>query len=95
MPWDYLESTFSMLESAYPSGLEEADYWCLLKVVSDEMSDRNTARVFEICFDYDWAVVYNDVLKIQSGNEVLLQGSDVERVRSHLQRHGLDEWLAE
>ena len=87
-----LQETESMLRSAFPSGVPEADYFPLLDLLYEEMSVRTVATVVANFTGKSHWRVYNDVLSAVSG-----QGADAaakESVRHLLRRHGYDEWVS-
>lgn len=88
---DHLASTYQMLKAAFPHGIADSDYLPLLAVLSEVMSDRNTADVISLLVDRPWAQIYNDVLVAQSGAPAGASGA--ERIKEHLSSFGYDAWL--
>jgi hypothetical protein len=88
-----------MLVKAFPHGLEEGDYFPLIAVLYDEMSQRNLAEVVSEISGKFYSEVLNDVYKVgsQKGIEghVEVAREELERVKSLLVPHGYLEWLAE
>lgn len=44
----HLTSTINMIEKSYPLGIPKEDYFPLLKILYDEMSDRNIIDVISL-----------------------------------------------
>jgi len=92
---EYLCSTFDLLTAAYPEGMssEHQDYLALLTVLREsDMSFRNIATAMSCSFDLDYSLVINEVYRIDTEPEPIL---DQDRVISRLQRFGFDQWRSE
>ena len=88
-----LESTFWLLRAAYPAGLPERDYVPLLLILSDHMSERALGHTIELLFERDRHFVQNDAAAARSSSPPPIP--EIERVRNHLSRFGLQEWITE
>ena len=89
-----LLSTCNMLCLAYPSGIPDSDYFPLLSILAEDMSERAIGHVIEICgFRPDRIIVGNDVAKALSVCRPT--ESEIARVRAHLGQAGYQEWLSE
>jgi hypothetical protein len=89
----HLQSTYAMLQCAFPEGVPEALYLPLLAVLSEHMSQRSLAKVIEAFTEKDYAYVYNDVLYVLSTEltELALQ----TQVQALLRGCGYQAWLQE
>lgn len=89
----HLESTYKMILSAYPSGVDENKYFPLIAVLYEYMSDKNLAEVISLCTGKNYAVVINDVYRSQSTDKP--SDSEVENLRQELLPFGFTEWTEE
>ena len=90
---EHLASTHRMLQSAYPAGLPEADYFALLVLLSEQMCEENLAAVVALAFSREQLVVGNDAAKAVTTHEP--NAKDLDRVRSRLRLAGYDDWIHE
>jgi len=90
---DYLLSTFNMLKSAYPAGIPPNEYLPLLRLLYEEMSDRNLALTVGLLIGTDAPLVLNDIYRAAA--EMKLESSEVQKVRKKLSQYGYEEWLKE
>lgn len=88
----HLLTTVSLLNRAFPSGIAEGDYFSILKILYEHMSDRNLADGMSLATGKDTNLVYNDVLRI-SAKESGTQG--IQMVIDSLMRAGLQAWIDE
>jgi hypothetical protein len=89
----HLASTHRMLRAAYPSELPDADYFAVIVLLHDHMSERNLAETIALTFGRERIVVWNDV-----GRAVTTAAPSpeaVERVRARLVSAGYDDWTHE
>ena len=86
---NYLKSTINMIKSAYPSGISDADYPLVIKVLYEEMSDRNIIDVIHIITNIPKHVIQNDIYKIIS-KEI-----DCKDVIDKFRDHGYNSWINE
>lgn len=88
---EHLETTYKLIKSAFPDGIDEEVYLPLIAVIYEEMSDRNIAELFSILMQKDKDIVLNDVYKASS------MDLDLEKSRliEHLDKFGYQDWLKE
>lgn len=90
----HLSSTLSLLQCAFPDGLEGKVYPSVLVVLGESMSMRNLADVVAAFTGKEWSYVYNDVLRVLSPTGAPTP-YDLEEVRKLLLPCGYNEWLRE
>lgn len=88
-----LRSTYSMLECAFPDGIDDDSYLPLLAVLEQSMGYRGLARVVSLFTGKDYGNVLNDVYGITSTHIPLPDA--VARVKERLGPCRYDEWLGE
>jgi hypothetical protein len=88
----HLASTYQLIQSAFPQGIDDASYTALLALLGEEMSDRTLAQVVADCTGKEYAVVLNDIYGVANQS---LPDTALAKVKHHLQRHGYDNWLTE
>ncbi|MDB9487714.1 hypothetical protein PN492_14355, partial [Dolichospermum circinale CS-537/01] len=59
----HLQSTYKLIQCAFPKGIEPQNYLPLLALLSEEMSDRNLAEVVAYYSGKDYSVVLNRHLR--------------------------------
>ena len=59
-----LKSTYSMLKCAFPNDISSEEYFALLDILYNHLSDRNLARVIACLTGKDYYVIINDVYKV-------------------------------
>ncbi|MDZ7959237.1 MAG: DUF3349 domain-containing protein [Aulosira sp. DedQUE10] len=87
----HLQSTYKLIQSAFPNGIELEDYLPLLALLDDEMSDRNLAEVVAYYTAKDYSLVLNDVYRVNSTDEPKPEA--IANVRERLLACGYKEWL--
>ncbi len=88
---DYLESTFKMLLCAFPNEVTDEQYWALLTILNETMSQRTLAHVVSILTQKHWFLVFNDVAGV--GVDPPPAPNVIERVENRLRACGYEEWL--
>jgi len=86
----YLQEVLDILRAAYPDGLPHQDYFAVLAVLGDDMSERNLAAVVAEFIEGEEVVVANDAAATASRNRP--GSADVQRVRRRLASAG---WRAD
>lgn len=87
-----LLSTYQMIKCAFPNGIESSAYLVLLAILYDELSDRNLAEVIAYYTGKDYAVVLNDIYRVQSTD---VSGEAIAKIKSRLLSCGYENWLKE
>ena len=59
---EHLVSTFNLVSSGFPNGISEGEYYPLVAVLYDEMSNRVLADFLSSVFAIEYEVAMNDVL---------------------------------
>jgi hypothetical protein len=87
-----LHSTVRLLERSYPEGLSEDMLLPVLRLLYDELSDRNLALVASQVTCLDLSIALN---KVYEATALDLHDPRVQAAAEHLKKHGYDAWLAE
>jgi hypothetical protein len=87
-----LKSTVKMLQLSFPNGVSEDMYLPLLRLLYDELSDRNLAESVAIAFGGKSKSILNDVYKCAN---VELDSPVIKKVKEMLVENGYDDWLNE
>lgn len=82
-----LRPVLAILRQAYPDGLPRQDYFPLLVVLGDLLSERNLAQVVAEFIDGETVVVDNDAAAAHDYRKPARH--DVVRVRAALDAHGM------
>jgi Protein of unknown function (DUF3349) len=89
----YLLSTYKLIQRAFPDGVKQDDYFPLLALLYDEISDRNLAEVMAHCTGKDYSIVLNDVYAVGSTDAPDTEA--IAKLKEHLLACGYAEWLEE
>jgi hypothetical protein len=89
----HLQSTYKLIQCAFPNGIKAADYEPLLALLSEEMSDRNLAEVIAYYLGKEYSVVLNDVYRVQSLD--IPKAEAIANLKKHLFSFGYQQWLEE
>ncbi|MGM3306884.1 DUF3349 domain-containing protein [Anabaena sp. WFMT] len=89
----HLQSTYKLIQSAFPTGIESQSYLPLLALLSEEMSDRNLAEVIAYYSGKDYSVVLNDVYRVQSID--IPTPEAIAHLKERLLMCGYEHWLEE
>ncbi|MEG3848973.1 DUF3349 domain-containing protein [Microcoleus sp. herbarium19] len=89
----YLSSTYKLIQRAFPDGIKEEDYFPLLALLYDEISDRNLAEVMAHSTGKDYSIVLNDVYSV--GSTYAPDAKAIAKLKKHLLGCGYAEWLEE
>ena len=82
-----------MLSRAYPNGIPQDDYFPLLWLLAEEMSEEGIANVFVHIPGFEPIVVANDVAKSLSTHWP--SAEQIKRVKKNLAKFGYEMWLRE
>ncbi|MDD1419498.1 DUF3349 domain-containing protein [Dolichospermum sp. ST_sed1] len=88
-----LQSTYKLIQCAFPKGIESQYYLPLLSLLSEEMSDRNLAEVVAYYSVKDYSVVFNDVYRVQSVD--IPTSEAIANLKERLLICGYEQWLEE
>jgi Protein of unknown function (DUF3349) len=88
----HLRSTVEMLGRAYPEGIPERDYMCVVAILGEFMSERSLAEVVSRCSAHDRFEVGNDWASLSRQRPIEVE---LNRVRDLLLRAGLEAWIDE
>jgi diketogulonate reductase-like aldo/keto reductase len=89
----HLQSTYKLIQCAFPNGIESEAYLPLLALLSPEISDRNLAEVIAYYIGQDYSVVLNDVYRVQSID--IPTPEAIANLRARLLVCGYEQWLEE
>jgi hypothetical protein len=89
----HLQSTYKLIQCAFPKGIEPQNYLPLLALLSEEMSDRNLAEVVAYYSGQDYSVVLNDVYRVQSIDVPTSEA--IANLKKRLLICGYEQWLEE
>jgi hypothetical protein len=91
----HLASTYQLLQCAFPQGVMAQEYFPLLFLLYEQMSDRSLAQVIAEFTGKAYPVVLNDIYRI--GSEA--PPSDIKAVLPSLERKlmrcNYEQWLKE
>lgn len=87
----HLVSTYQLLQCAFPQGIEEKEYFPLLSVLYEQMSDRSLAQVIAEFTGREYAAVLNDVYQVG----MVESSYAVEEIKQKLIHCGYENWLLE
>lgn len=87
----HLQSTYELIQCAFPKGIKSEDYEPLLALLSEEMSDRNLAEIIAYYVGKEYSVVLNDVYRVQSID--IPKAEAIENLKNHLFSCGYQQWL--
>jgi hypothetical protein len=92
----HLVSTYQLLQCAFPQGIEAQEYFPLLSILHEEMSDRSLAQVMSEFTGKEYPAVLNDVYRVGAAETV---SSAIGEVRDHVKqkliRCDYEKWLLE
>jgi hypothetical protein len=88
----HLASTYQLIQSAFPQGIDDESYAALLALLGEEMSDRTLAQVVADCTGKEYAVVLNDIYGVANQT---VPSMALAEVRQRLRLNGYDNWLLE
>ncbi|MBW4561230.1 MAG: DUF3349 domain-containing protein [Mojavia pulchra JT2-VF2] len=89
----HLQSTYKLIQCAFPNGIEPENYEPLLALLSEEMSDRNLAQVIAYYVGKEYSVVLNDVYRVQSID--IPKAEAIANLKNNLFSCGYQQWLEE
>ncbi|GJD16201.1 hypothetical protein RIVM261_011570 [Rivularia sp. IAM M-261] len=89
----HLVSTYQLIKCAFPQGIEEHNYFPLLSLLYEHMSDRSLAQVIAEYTGKDYHVVLNEVYRV--GEMETFSFDVTESVRKKLMNCGYEKWLSE
>ncbi len=89
----HLQSTYKLIQCAFPKGIEPQNYLPLLALLSEEMSDRNLAEVVAYYSSKDYSVVLNDIYRVQSIDIPTTEA--IDNLKEKLLICGYEQWLEE
>ena len=90
---EHLRSTHTLLTRAYPDGVPDADYFAVLALLYEHLSNRNLAEVVSLAFRRDRGIAYNDVAQCVSTDRPAPEA--LSRVQTRLQSVGFEAWSHE
>ena len=91
---EYLQSTYLLLSSTFPNGIEPEHYLPVLFMLYEYMSNRNLARIIAAFTGKDYDLVLHDVYKVGSSDYVPSR-EHIELVKQQLLEHGFEKWTQE
>jgi hypothetical protein len=89
----HLQSTYKLIQNAFPKGIESQSYLPLLALLSEEMSDRNLAEVIAYYSGKDYSLVLNDIYCVQSTD--IPTSEAIANLKEKLLVCGYEQWLEE
>lgn len=88
-----LESTCIMLSKAFLAGIGDEEYYPLLALLYEHMTDRNLAEVIVLVAGKDRSVALNDVHRSVTTNRPGKE--EVDLVKEKITPYGYETWLNE
>lgn len=89
---EYLKSTYTMLSETFPNGICEEDYWIILYLLYDYMSDENLALIMSFFIDKPVEIIVNDIYGVC---HMELDSEVLNEVENRLNKFGFEEWKDE
>lgn len=91
----HLVSTYQLLQCAFPQGIEEQEYFPLLLILYEEMSDRSLAQVIAEFTGREYHAVLNDVYRVGAAAPFSSSIEEVlDRVKQRLNHCDYEKWLS-
>jgi hypothetical protein len=90
-----LATTYQLLQSAFPHGIGEQEYFPLLTILYAQMSDRSLAQVIADYTGREYHAVLNDVYCVGSAVAPTRDENLLNRLQQKLNDSGYAQWLAE
>jgi uncharacterized protein YktB (UPF0637 family) len=87
-----LFSTYQMLDGAFGNGIQEKQYFALLDILYEELSDRNLALIMSKITKKEYSEVLNDIYKL---SKTIIKEDMHKEVLDRLKVYGYDDWLKE
>lgn len=87
----HLRTTYSLLQSAFPQGVDRQVYLPLLALLAEHLSDRNLAEVMACAFGIDYEHAVNDIYRARS--TAVPSPAAVEKVKQQLLPFGYENWV--
>ena len=87
-----LHSTYHMLANTFSNEIPEEQYFTLLKILYEELSDRNLALVISEITKKEYSEVINDIYKLPT---IEYKENVRKQVLDRLKIYGYDNWLNE
>ncbi len=93
----HLSLTHQMLKCAFPSGVDQEDYFPLLFVLQEYMSFRNVTRIMSLFKNIEEPYIFNDVLAVASQVPSIdtPDRSAIEKMKRRLLPCGYENWKHE
>jgi hypothetical protein len=88
----HLDSTYILLKTAFPTGISEEEYYPVLALLYDFMSDRNLSEVISYCTGKDEQLILNDIYAVQG---MKLENENYMATKQLLIKAGYKEWTEE
>jgi hypothetical protein len=91
----HLVSTYQLLQCAFPQGIEDEEYFPLLSILYEQMSDRSLAQVIAEFTEREYPAVLNDVYRVGSPEMIPSVEEVLDSVKQKLIRCDYEKWLLE
>ncbi|GFE68140.1 DUF3349 domain-containing protein [Chroococcus sp. FPU101] len=89
-------STYQLLQCAFPKGIEDQEYFPLLSILYEQMSDRSLARVIAEFTEKEYHSVLNDLYQVGSAETFFPVVEEVlDSVKQKLIYCDYEKWLLE
>ena len=86
---DSLKSTVRLVNDAFPEGIPDELYFPVVRVLNEEMSDRNLAMVISYIRGTDESIALNHVYQAA---QLSLDDDSIEKALALLNAHGYADW---
>ncbi|MBV9787323.1 MAG: DUF3349 domain-containing protein [Chloroflexi bacterium] len=90
---EHLQTTYAMVDCAFPGGITPDAYLPLLAVLCEEMSFREAAATMALFLGGDYVLYLNDVYA--AGSDQAPSQHEVQRIKALLLPCGYQAWLDE
>jgi hypothetical protein len=92
----HLVSTYQLLQCAFPQGIGEQEYFPLLSILYEQMSNRSLAQVIAEFTGKEYPVVLNDVYRVGAAEAFSSTVEEVtDSVKQKLIHCDYEKWLLE
>lgn len=81
-----------MLFEAFPNGVCEEEYWIILYLMYDYMSDENLALIMSFFINKPLGIIENDIYRVC---QMKFDSNLLEKVKNRLDKCGFEEWKKE
>lgn len=86
---EFLKATYTMLMEAFPNGICEENYFVILYLFYDYMSDENLTLLMSFFTDKSLGIIENDIYRV---HQMKFDSQLLDAIKSRLDKYGFEEW---